>query len=423
LRTVVRATLPRLVAVLALASAAVVVAAPTLVRLIAPGISDPALAVRCMRVTAVTVLAFGVAGYLGAALRSTHAFGWAASIYAAYNVGIVSALVLLHERVGVLGAAIGIAVGAVLMIAIQFPAFLRRLRTQPRSTVVSLEAVALGAFVPIAVYTLIRQGQVWIERFLASDLAAGTISHLNYAQKVAQVPMVLSIMVVTVTIPMLARSAVTGDEAAARRRTDWDLRAVSAVVLVASAYLIAFAPTLVGWLFEHGRFTAADTAATAGIMRVYTLGLLGQALVVTMTRSYYSAGRPTWFPVAAMTAGLAATALVAASLVPFWGAAAIAAGNAVGITTTAVLLLRGQRIAWRPVGVPVVRLAVAAASATAVGLASRSWLAVLPRPATAVLGGIAVLATFAAGLLVLGGEEGRWLRSRISVDRGGSRVR
>ncbi len=37
-------------------------------------------------------------------------------------------------------------------------------------------------------------------------------------------------------------------------------------------------------------------------MRVYALGLLGQTLVGVLVRSYFSAGRPTWYPVGAMAA-------------------------------------------------------------------------------------------------------------------------
>ncbi|CAO0834305.1 hypothetical protein SMICM17S_12557 [Streptomyces microflavus] len=37
-------------------------------------------------------------------------------------------------------------------------------------------------------FALSRQSQVLMERFLASTLPAGAISHLNYAQKVAQIP-------------------------------------------------------------------------------------------------------------------------------------------------------------------------------------------------------------------------------------------
>src|SRR5690349_9905125 len=67
MREVVAASMPRVVAVLALASIGVAVGAPWIVRLLAPGLADPHLAVTCTRLTALTVLTFGVAGYVSAA--------------------------------------------------------------------------------------------------------------------------------------------------------------------------------------------------------------------------------------------------------------------------------------------------------------------------------------------------------------------
>ena len=98
LAAVIRATLPRVAALLALAAIVVALGAPILVHLLAPGLADPDLAIRCTRITAVTVLTFGLAGYLGAALRSRHRFGAAAAIYVTYNVGILTAMTLLHGR-------------------------------------------------------------------------------------------------------------------------------------------------------------------------------------------------------------------------------------------------------------------------------------------------------------------------------------
>jgi putative peptidoglycan lipid II flippase len=409
LSRVMRTTLPPLVALLALVGAAVAVFAPALVHVLAHGITEPDLAVRCTRIAAVTVVGFGVAGYLGAALRSVHVFGPAAAIYIAYNVGILATMAALHAPLGVVSAAIGLAVGSVLMVAVQVPSLRRHMASAATATSVAVP-VALGAFVPVAAYTLVRQGQVFVERFLGSQLGAGTISHLNYAQKVAQVPMVLSIMVATVTYPMLARSVATGDSAAGRERNASDLRLVAAIVIGASAYLVAFAPALVTTLFEHGLFTPADTAATVAIIRVYTLGLLGQAFVVTMSRVYFSGSRPTWYPAVAMTAGLGATAAVSAALAPIWQAVGIAAGNAAGITLTAALLLRRRHLAG--VGRPVVALLVAGALAAGVGLlAGAALVDVLPSAGTAVVGlGVIGVAFVAASTLAGADEPAQMLR-------------
>src|SRR5438067_2166573 len=56
--------------VLGVAWGSVAAGEPILVHRIAAGLADPALAVTCARLTALTVLTFGLAGYLSAALRA-----------------------------------------------------------------------------------------------------------------------------------------------------------------------------------------------------------------------------------------------------------------------------------------------------------------------------------------------------------------
>ncbi|MEU0444637.1 lipid II flippase MurJ [Streptomyces tendae] len=403
-RALVSSTLPRLALAFAAAGALVAVAAPVLVRALAPGLPDHALAVDCTRLTATCVVSFGLAGYCSAALRAHRRFLAPAAIYVAYNTGIITAMFLLGGRWGVRSAAVGVAVGGVLMVAAQLPSLLGRLRrrdgepdtpgtpgtahdtpppsmphgtrppstppgthppspapdtrlpssppdtrppspppdTHPPSTADGARPLALALFGTVLLFALCRQSQVLIERFLASGLPSGAISHLNYAQKVAQIPMTLSLMLCTVTFPVVARALADGDTERARDRVERDVALAACLVLLGAATVVACAPQIIHLLFQRGAFTAADTAATAGVMRVYALGLLGQTVVGALARSYFSAGRASWYPFGAMAVGVVATAVVGARAVGPWGVTGIAAANAAGITVTAALLLAGM---------------------------------------------------------------------------------
>ncbi|MFJ3900747.1 lipid II flippase MurJ [Streptomyces sp. NPDC090025] len=382
-RSLVKATLPRLILTVAAVAALLVACAPWLVAALAPGLPDPQLAVDCTRLTATCVLSFALAGYCSAALRAHGSFLPPAAIYVAYNVGIIGTTLVLREPLGVRSAAAGVAVGGVLMVLVQAPALLRELRTRP----VPKEQPApvpqggdnrllvLGMIAPVVVFALTRQSQILIERFLASPLPAGAISHLNYAQKVAQMPMILSLMLCTVSFPVVARALASGDAEAARRRVERDLLLAAVVVLIGASTVVAAAPQIVSLLFERGAFDAGDTAATSAVMRVYALGLLGQTMVGALVRCYFSAARPLWYPAAAMAAGLAATAATGALAAPLWGATGIAGANALGITLTAVMLLSGAHrqsvpVDARRLGEGLLRLATAGAWATGAG-----WLA------------------------------------------------
>ncbi|MFB6889827.1 lipid II flippase MurJ [Kitasatospora sp. NPDC056327] len=431
-RQLVRATLPWLLLALSTLSLAAAVGAPQLVALLAPGLANPGLAVTCTRITAITVLPFGVAGYLAAALRAHHRFTAPAGIYVAYNLGILGVLLTCQALWGVRSAAIGVAAGSLLMAGLLVVPFLRALRPgtgRPGTGRRSRNALVLIplALLPVAGFTLTRQAQVFIERFLGSALPPGTISHLNYAAKVSQLAMTAGILICTVTFPLVARALAAGDLTAARDRVEKDLGQAAAVVLLGTAFLMACAPSVVALLFERGAFGPRDTAATAAVIRVYSFGLLAQALIGVMIRPYFSlrpvvrrAGDPSpedggrrlldWYPAAAMAFGLVVTVAVGLLATPRFGALGLAAGNAAGITTTAALLLHGLVLRGIPLRLRRVlgghaRLLAAAAGATALGLPAAGLVAD-PLFSTA-LGGLTVALAFAVLGTGLGAREVR----------------
>ena len=424
-RELVAATLPPLALLLAALSAATALGAPLLVGLLAPGLPDHALAVVCTRLTALTVLPFGLTGYLSAGLRAHHRFTGPGAVYIVYNAGILAVMVLLHGSLGVRAAAAGVAFGSALMTALLLPLFSRhcgRLTSPRREPSRQAPAISPLALLPVALFTLTRQAQVFVERFLASSLAPGTISHLNYAEKVAQMAMTLGMMVCTVTFPLVARALADGDTDRARRRVEQDLELVGAVVLAGTAVLVACAPRIVELLFQRGAFTPADTDATAAAMRVYSLGLLGQAMVGTLVRPFFSVrpavtlgggpvlrrDRSDWYPIAAMGLGLLVTAVTGAASAHRFGALGLAAANAAGITLTAALLLGALRARGVPVRVPAVllaqlRLLLAAGVATTAAYAASGLVGADPLVAV-LLGAVAGLAAFVVVLAPLTGR-------------------
>jgi putative peptidoglycan lipid II flippase len=233
--------------------------------------------------------------------------------------------------------------------------------------------------------------------------------------------MIAGLMVCIVSFPVVARARAEGDAEAARDRVERDLGFAALVVLAGTVVLVACAPQLVQLLFERGQFTAADTAATASVMRVYSLGLLGQAMVGTLIRPFlavrpvvsFGVGkrrleRSDWYPLAAMGLGLVVTAGVGTATAPRFGAVGLAAANAAGITLTAVLLLqalraRGVRVRLGTVLGGQARLLVAALAGTGAALAG----AALPAPAALSLlsGSAAGLAAFTATALLLRAPE------------------
>ncbi|MEV5574994.1 lipid II flippase MurJ [Spirillospora sp. NPDC052269] len=423
----VRRVAPRLVLVLTAVSVAVMVLAPWLVRIAAPGVADRSEAVMCLRLTAVTVLTFGVAGFVSAILRPHHRFGPPAAIYLAYNVGILTMLVTLADAWGITSAALGVACGSLFMVLVQMPAFVRvlrggaRLPAEPAGLASGLSAreVRFAAAAPVLVFTVARQAQVLIERYFGSGLPEGTISHLNYAQKVAQVPMVLALLVATVTFPRLVRAHLDDDAGRLRRRIEGDLTAVGLLILVAVTYLWEFAPLITRVMFEHGAFTRADSLSTAGILRIYSLGLLAQCLLGVSVRALSAGRRPGWRTPLAMLVGLAVTFGVAALFSASHGAGALAAGNAAGISVAAVLQLVTVRRRVAPIrfGLLGRRLVIGVGCALAAGFSAGQVTRLMAGDGLPfvrlVVGGVVLLLVMAV-LVALAVGASELLRGRLT---------
>jgi murein biosynthesis integral membrane protein MurJ len=411
LRELVEGSLPVIALVLVVLSALVAVFAPFLVGVLAPGLADPALAATSMRVAALGLVFIGIAGYLSAFLRGHDVFGPPAAVSTAFNVGLIATLVALHQRIGVMAAVLGIVAGTVCMVAVLLPSTWRRL-PRPRA-IRRPDALVLAAFLPVGAYILLRQGQVYIERFLGSWLAPGSVSHLNYAQKVGQLPATLALLIATVTFPMLARSAAAGHTDRVRARLVSDLHVITAIVLLSAAFLVLFAGPVVDLLLGRGNFTPGDVTATAGILQVYVLGLVGQGVVEVLCRSFFSRDRPSWYPALVMVGGLVVTAVIGALLLGPLGAPGIALSNAAGITVVALLLVPGAGLALDRSSLPGLArsasmLLVPTAGAVAVGLLLAGALEGAPPVRVVLVGGTGMVVAF--GVLLLAHE--RWVPGR-----------
>jgi putative peptidoglycan lipid II flippase len=122
-----------------------------------------------------------------------------------------------------------------------------------------------------------------------------SLNYMNYATTLYQFPLGLVVTALSIaTLPTLSRQA-TGDLTLFKQTLSDGLRLVLALILPATAGLFALAPFIIGLLFEHGRFTTADTATTALVLRVYLVGMPFAAADQMLVFASY-ARKDTWRP-------------------------------------------------------------------------------------------------------------------------------
>src|SRR5881409_832685 len=201
------------------------------------------------------------------------------------NVGMIAGVLLLARHVDppILALAFGVLAGGVGQLLVQLPELARlgllvAPSWEPRHPALARIARLLVA----AVFGLAAvQVMVFVNTLLASLLPAGSISFLYYADRVMEFPLgIFGIALASASLPAMSRQAAEGDTRALAGTLNFALRLAVYICVPATIGLLMLRMPITRVLFERGRFTSADTVATAQALSGYAFGLVAVALNV-----------------------------------------------------------------------------------------------------------------------------------------------
>jgi putative peptidoglycan lipid II flippase len=128
-----------------------------------------------------------------------------------------------------------------------------------------------------------------VNSILATGEGTGAVSALSYAFRLMYMPIGLfGVSIATAVIPTLSRHAARNETAQMRGAISNGLRLMLTLNVPATVGLVVLATPIVALIFEHGRFTPANTAATAAALAFYAPGLLGYSAVKIAVPSFYA---------------------------------------------------------------------------------------------------------------------------------------
>jgi putative peptidoglycan lipid II flippase len=404
--------------------------APTLVRVvIAPGFdaAQQALTVRLLRLMLISPVIFGVSGIAMAALNAHQHFLLPALTSSVYNVSIIGGALLLGPRLGVMGMAIGVVVGAALHLLIQVPGLVRYGARYVFTLGLDNPSVReVGRLMaPRMLGTAITQLNFVVNTSLASRMGEGAVSAIYYAWLLLMLPQgVFAQAVATAAFPTFAGQAARGEWAEMRSTLAATLRAVFFLSLPATVGLLTLGRPMVELLFERGAFETSSTEAVAWALAFYALGLVGHAGLEIVARAFYALHdtlTPVW------VGGLAMTLNVALSLTlpglfgsagwPSFAGLALANSIATLLETAVLLILIRQRLNGLEGRQALTAIIKSGLSALVMGAALLGWQAALPDAGSLVLGGGGVVlgaAIYLGAALLLRAEEVQALARRVS---------
>ncbi len=390
--------------------------APAVIDLVAPGLAEASRseAVPMVRTMLAAVVLQGLAGVLMAALYARRRVGLPAFAVAVYNGAIIVAALLFHQALGIYALVVGVLLGALGQLALQLLG-LGRPRYRPSFDLNRPEVrTILRLYGPVALGMLVTIVGIVIDRNLASRLAEGSLSVMNYATRLIQFPLGL---VATATsfavLPLLTRHAnaiaVTGDWRRAdevdrhgyRDTLRFGVKIVLLLMVPATVGLVVLREPLVQLLFERGRFGALDTARTALVFLAYAPQLPFTALDQLLIVAFY-ARKDTRTPVLIGVVGVGLYLASALLLIGPLDVAGLALANAIQNSAHGlILLVLLERAGVGLLGRDLVRFGLKV-TAAALGMGLVLWLYValaLPR----VVGpwSLAILLGLAAPLAAL----------------------
>ena len=264
------------------------------VRLVAPGSSSDSLclAAKIAVVLWPTVLLTGAVNLLSSLYQAKNRFTWPAIVAALGSAAnLVLILILTRTTLGIESLAVSLLLSLVLQVVLLTPVLSGRFHPRIDWGDPGLRRI-VSLLWPLICSSLVARFTPVLERYLASDMGAGTISQLGYAYKiVVLLAALISTGMGTVIFPTMASTVAKNDMAGLRRAVSQGFRMMwlGIAPVVAIGFALALPITVV--LFRRGAFSQADAAAVSRLLQAYLLSLIGMSLGSITGRTFYALKR------------------------------------------------------------------------------------------------------------------------------------
>ncbi len=329
-----------------------VVFADPIVRALAPGLREAGLAAHLTRIMMPFLLLVSLSAVAMGMLNAQSRFTAPAIAPALFNLGSIAVGAILWARGwpperAVVGWSIGTLFGGVLQLAAQTPS-LHRLGYRFQAV---LGAAALrdpgvrriARLMGAAVIGLsATQVNILVNMWFASH-EESAMTWLQMAFRLMQLPLgVFGVAIATVAGAGVAQRAAARDMGGVKETMGSAMRLVAFLNVPSLVGLVVLARPIISLIFEHGRFGAADTDATAEALVFYALGLYAYSAVKVFAPAFYALEEAR-VPVLGSFAGMASNVLLNVTLYPVLGYRGVALGTSLAAGANFLVLAW----AWR----------------------------------------------------------------------------
>jgi putative peptidoglycan lipid II flippase len=328
--------------------------AAQIVAVVAPGFVEQwSLTVQLTRIMMPFLLLVSLAAAVMGMLNAQFRFTAPALAPALFNVGSIAVgvglwLADLGPERAVVGWSVGTLFGGLLQLLAQVPSLRAtgfRFRPRLAGALAEPGMRRIGQLMAAAVIGLsATQVNIVVNTIFASH-ERGAVSWLNYAFRLMQFPLgVFGVAIATVAGAGVAQKVAARDMGAVKETMGSAMRLVAFLNVPSAIGLIVLAEPIIGLIYQHGRFGASDTAATAQALVFYAIGLYAYSGVKVFAPAFYALDEVR-VPVLGSFLGMAANVALNVTLYPVLGYRGVALGTSLAAIANFAVLAGVWR--WR----------------------------------------------------------------------------
>ena len=286
-----------------------IVFSPQLVWLLASGFAHVPgkfdLAVTLTRIMFPFLLLVALAAQAMGILNALNQFGIPALSSTFFNIGSVAFGLGFGYTVGrwiglslIMSMAWGVVVGGAVQWLFQAPSLYRAgISYRPRidfthpglRNILRLMGPAILGNAAVQINVLVNTNFASSITDAAGHVINGPVSWLSYAFRFMQLPLGLfGVAIASATLPAISRSAALGKMDEFRLTLSRSLGMVLLLTVPSSVGLAVLGPSMIGAVYQWGRFRAADTHQTAMALACYAVGLAGYSAIKILAPAFYA---------------------------------------------------------------------------------------------------------------------------------------
>ena len=197
--------------------------------------------------------------------------------------------------------------------------------------------------VPVFIGIAVNQINTMVDRTLASTLVEGSISALNYANKLNQFIMSLFITSISAVIyPRLSKLSCENDEQNFIESIVKSINSVTLLIIPVTVGAIVLSKPIVKILFQRGEFDSIATQMTSVALIFYSIGLIGMGLRDIIGKVFYSL-KDTKTPMINGSVAMVINIILNIILIKFMGHAGLAFATSISSIICILLLFRSLK--------------------------------------------------------------------------------